>query len=855
MYFGKQFLEEWYANNNLQNFLEMKYPYSYLYNEEAGYFSEIDRYQFSLFGGSWLWNNFSYNGIKINDSFFTGNPLHKIETLNRAFLIDGIEREIAFHSFPLTTINKGKEYLAYNYGGLGDRIPFADEIVNTVAGHKTPQQRLQPPPTARRKVNYAIDYKFYLPLSFNSLQSSNTNNLPDYLFNLNLLNGSRNFLNYDHLAFSNTFSENYTHLSLAFEKVPSFSRQKKEDQKDNYNAYGILFDYNFRDRLFADFGYRENETATLNEFNTSLYYRGWINHGWIGKKTHYNHSIHLSTKEIVQNETNRQHNIFNITGKGLQPYYPNNKILNLLWNNSIHIKWTSVITYQSRLDTSFNFIQATLKEQFLPTYFQNRDTSLALYLSHLKANDTFYNILHHEQIFKWEPNKNKKSFSYWADLGVDIDSLLISTAASVSDNSESLFNISPRFTFFLQLIADPLKSWNIEIGRRNIPYNAEYVFFLSDGYLTRENYIWNDNNQNLKVDSGEVTDQLHSTGGGKYNGIANQFKQPHYYYIDIPFAFSLTKTPFKKMNPISTTAPNFKLPQDTPFSLMRNWIFSGNLHYRTFRDETYVVHDQTTSNKIQVVEDVTLKKDERGNQQLYTYSLGERRYLLTNLPTSLFPYSNNPLLNSPFYAGITLKISHFSPKIYFSFSLSAYLVNGINTYGNGSQYSGTGLINEYYADPNNQYKALGRYANDRAYIGRILFSYKILKNLSSILQIRYKDGEPFGSWSTYLDRETKQVAFYRHGVNGDNILLYNNLLYNNEEFGKREDNTWDFNLTFNYLWKYNYLQGKIFLSFYNFIDLGQAILEYALYDNLAHERVALELQTPGGIYLGITGEW
>ena len=220
-----------------------------------------------------------------------------------------------------------------------------------------------------------------------------------------------------------------------------------------------------------------------------------------------------------------------------------------------------------------------------------------------------------------------------------------------------------------------------------------------------------------------------------------------------------------------------------------------------------------------------------------------------NLPSNLFPDENNFLFNSPFYAGLTLKFSRLSRKMYFSLSFNAYLVNGISLNGNGSFYSSTGLLNENFANPNIQYKGLGRYSNDRGYIGKLLFSYKILNDLTSILQIRYKDGEPFGSWRTYIDSDSNQVAFYRINVNGDNLLLYDG------EFGKREDNTWDITITLNYYWKIFHLRGKAFFTIYNILDLGGAIAEYTLYDDLAKGRASLESQTPRGIYLGIESQW
>ena len=235
----KFFLQNWYPYRDLEDLLEMYYPYSVLHNEVTGYFSTIDHYRISFWGGSWLWNSYSYNGINIDDPFFTGTPLHKINTLNHDILIDANQQKILFNSFVLFPIDhnkikdriiKGKVRIGYNYGGIGDRVPFSDEIINTLANHSSAQQRIQPPPKERRKINYNIDYSFYRPV----ILSTNTLTLLNVSFN----NGSRKFLDYDYLGFSNTFSENYTKFSLSLDNIDLFSKNKKPFS-------GLLIDYTF----------------------------------------------------------------------------------------------------------------------------------------------------------------------------------------------------------------------------------------------------------------------------------------------------------------------------------------------------------------------------------------------------------------------------------------------------------------------------------------------------------------------------------------------------------------------------------------------------------------------------------
>ena len=314
----------------------------------------------------------------------------------------------------------------------------------------------------------------------------------------------------------------------------------------------------FRDRLFADRNYHQNETATLNEINMTGYY----SHPLFLKNI-WDTSIHFSYKNITQNETNRTRNIFDITGRGLEPFYPNNTITSLLWNNAFNMDFLSLLKYSSTLNTSLNFVITDLHEQRIPNYFLNRDTYTSLYVSHWQAEDFSYILLNSEHVISWKHRKANKIIT--TDFGFDANLLSI-------DLEEYLLDFSPRFTLLFKLLSKNQSYFQLELGRRNIKYNGDYARFLSDGYHSAENYIWEDANSNRQAENNEISTDLHSTTGSKYHSVGKDFKQPHYYYLDIPVGIDFAK----------------------------KWHFGVNLHYRTFRDEAYIVHDKATSkpNKI-----------------------------------------------------------------------------------------------------------------------------------------------------------------------------------------------------------------------------------------------------------------
>ena len=84
-FFGKQLLQY-----SIEALLENYYEGTVNQFLSTGDFSFADNYVFTFLGNSWLWNKYYYNGINVNDAFFSGKTYHKLPPLGNTLTLDAI---------------------------------------------------------------------------------------------------------------------------------------------------------------------------------------------------------------------------------------------------------------------------------------------------------------------------------------------------------------------------------------------------------------------------------------------------------------------------------------------------------------------------------------------------------------------------------------------------------------------------------------------------------------------------------------------------------------------------------------------------------------------------------------------
>ncbi len=788
------FSEDFFSTQLLEYSIESLFDFYYepVVNQllSTGDFSFADNYVFSFLGNSWLWNKYYYNDIAINDVFFSGQTYHKIPALGNSLTLNALKGTLAQKA----ERKKNFSYLQTTVGGLGGPIPFYKVFTDDYT--KETPAFIGDPPEETKNVNVGgqVYQRLITPLKIGE---------KDYiLLNDVFLNvQNRDFLFFDYGGFAGTFNETVANLTSINEFI----------FPDGTSSLGLLLTYDHRDHLFAEFYFNPENTANYDEFALTMYYKN-------NNLLKQNHGLTIATKDIEQNSDVSYYNIYNVTGEGIDPFYPSITTVELNQNSSFSYGFAAVeqdfFTIKGILNNSFLATLPKNNNSISATFFRTEagDNNRSLYVGESEHEETHSFLI--ENQLSVQINKIKKpGFHVEGEAGLDLDGFAV-----VSE--EGLARVSPFFNIGMNILNNNTHFLRIEIGRENIPFDSGYTTFLADGYQTTRNYLWDDNNDNFIYESSERSATLHSTSGGAYHDIKSSFKQPHYYYIDVPYTFNIDLK--------NNVVPFFSI--------------STSLHYRIFKNQVWVA---AVGN-----ENYCKTIDEK---PVCFSNYGEKNYTITNLPKEYFPSSNrNWFNNGPMYLGAIVKLALQGSFFYTSLSFNAFLVNGITTLGNGARHNSLGIINENLADPNQVYKNVGRLDTDRAYMGKWLVNIWPTPFMAITTTLRYQDGQPIGKWGYYLsdDPNNRNVALLRENVSGDNILLYGG------EFGTREDALWIFDLKFTFLFsiltKHDF---TLFLNFYNLLDIGRSLLEYSTFKPGGADREVLETQIPRGIHLGIKFEY
>jgi hypothetical protein len=234
----------------------------------------------------------------------------------------------------------------------------------------------------------------------------------------------------------------------------------------------------------------------------------------------------------------------------------------------------------------------------------------------------------------------------------------------------------------------------------------------------------------------------------------------------------------------------------------------------------------------------------------------EINYEVETMPQEIM--QSNFFTGTPFYASNTVKYQYTSSKILFSIAWQSYMMGGISTLGNGPLHNNIGVYSETSANPNiakattnpnERYKQVGRLNQDKAYVLRMMLSYRPTNFLSFAITGKFRDGQPFANYDTQFATDPNgntQLAVWNHNSKGINPL--------DGDFGCREDAFFNFDFMTQFTgkaWNHAYeLQAMV----YNFYDFGTELAEYTFLKSADGdvERRSMEICIPRGLM--VTGK-
>jgi len=596
--------------------------------------------------------------------------------------------------------------------------------------------------------------------------------------------GTRMFVDFDETGINGYYPESFFKVQMAGQLPLTLG---KLFDKSNY-----LFNVSHRQNMFKELYFSREESAQNDNYSFSFY--------GSKEKVNYNYTsgITLTTNIVRHNNLNFDRNLIDQDGEAFEPWYPDANTTELSHALTFKRKLTSNIhltfdSYNSILN--FNPTQRSFQNQI---YAENVNMPFqSLYVYEWKTNPFVSGLLENTLGLKTE-NKISTGLDFKANVDVTFDGLLLSSKSMLRANWQGQMGLyfHPGRWFSMEL----------NLSKSRVPFNMDDIRYLSNDYLNADIYYWKDSNNDQKYQANEKSTYFSSTGG-KYHNAVNNLKQPSYFVLDIPFYFRFGHHEFSVLNMYRKYYNNWTTRFDKPAD-----------QYGYF---------QTV-----------------GDKQIFFLNAGTVNYIVDYYP-EIYMKSNNAfnfLTNSPFYVSSTMKYQYSSPKFLFSFSWCSYMMTGISTLGNGPLHNNLGVYSETSANPNINYKLVGRLDQERAFVARLLISYKLTKNLSFALNGKFKDGQPFTTFITALATDANdnhQLAMWNDRTKGINPF--------DEDFGSRKDAFFNIDFRTSINGKILHHAFEIQLMVYNLIDFGTELAEYTFEPDMSVGRRALELNIPRGL--------
>jgi len=545
-----------------------------------------------------------------------------------------------------------------------------------------------------------------------------------------------------------------------------------------------------RNDLFSEFMFGEEEVATQHTYSAALY--GTKDFGPGGVLTT---GINWAMNDVRHNNLSFSRNIIDQDGEGFEPWYADGLTNEVNWAVNYHYEllpwlhlhldaYNSLMHFRPTTDTWTNDI-------YSQDYAESTPTSLCQYTW---TAGTFTSGLLENQLTLNARKRLGRSVEVQAQLAATLDAVILGSGRSVvSPNWEAMAGI--------HISNDKWFAMDVTLGHFRTRYSYEDVLYLSPEYM---------NGVATYAESGQVF----QTMGGRYHTPAAGLRQPSYAMLDLPVRFFFDSRHGRH-----------------EFSLLS----SLRLYY-----------DQWT----------TRFAGDAGQYGLYDngifyYNASVTQYEVVQMSDSHYP--DHFLMRNPLWLSNVAKYSYTGRHVFVSFSWQSYLLSGVSALGNGPLQNNLNALSESTANPNTllngenagEYHALGRLDQDRSFIARMQFGWRINDHWSLSVTGKFKDGTPFSNFRTavYTSAAGTQMAVYNMTTKGINII--------DNHFGRRKDAFFNFDLHARYRGAVKGIPVTLDATCYNVYDWGTELVEYTFEDQLTGglQRRALQLNIPRGIIL------
>ncbi|MDH3649627.1 MAG: hypothetical protein OEQ53_08080 [Saprospiraceae bacterium] len=610
---------------------------------------------------------------------------------------------------------------------------------------------------------------------------------------INLLAGSRQHTSFDHAGLSGVFPETYIDLA-AMGQLP-------------FGNWNYALGWKNRSHYLSEYGFNSAESAELTDWHLSLY-RKWTAPNHFSGSSGFN----FQTKKISHNDEDFARNVVDQDGEGFESWYPTHSGTSL----SHHFTLNKIFEALAGLSLTWESFNSLLWHRPLrplsshSVFHQTTEADFSsLYLYSFESKPFHSLLLENELRADYTCTSRNGRWIWMSQIGISLDGFRLEAGKS-KISSQLTMQVGIRHRF-------PHARLSMTLRKGRVPYSYDVLQFLSSDYLSGEIFYWDDTNQDHLFDANERGERFGLTGGN-VRKLGTGLRQPSIYSLTVPYLLAISN----------------------------HWEFGLTGDFQSFRNTWSVEYEQDLDEigSFHTISDLQIFRLDESSTP--TFRVVPFRTDLAEMATGKTSF----LFRHPFSSGVTMHLRHVSQKWWMYFSFRAYMAVGFGPLGNGAQVNQLHTLSENLANPNTYLHYYGRLDSDRSFISKFAISYQPNRKWTCVFQIKYKDGQPFNFFNTYLHQATDgqtQLSIWNEGVKGDNPFT--------GEFNSRTHGLW--NVEFRVARRIKLAGGwlRLQISGYNLLDLGLAIREYTFAPAVVWERHALDLELPRALSLTASYDW
>ncbi len=544
----------------------------------------------------------------------------------------------------------------------------------------------------------------------------------------------------------------------------------------------------------SELGYNSDETARLASVSAAVFGERYRD-----ENCDLRFGLLFESNRVEHNNLQFSRNLVDQDGEGFEPWYPDGDTREFTLSLDCDYHLNSWLDWHAETFNSILSFNPSRRTWENTVYLQRYGdaTAVDLYRYHWTSSAFIGALL--DNLMELRGKGDLNDWTQWrASAGFSSDGIWLAGGKSV---------FSPNWQVSGYLSAHPWHFLRTEISlsRHRMNFNSEQMFFLSEEYMNGVLQYASDG-------------QFLSGSGGQYHRAAEDLRQPSYLVFDLPV-----------------------------------WLTFGRHEISLLQSYRKYSHLWTVAYQPDKLSQIGMYQD--GIYYLY----GQKAYYMVQ-NQSAECFGDSWLTNSPYAVSSHVKYTYRGEKLLASVSWQSHLMSGLAALGNGVTSNNIGVLSESSANPNtylnpsnadSRYRALGRMDQDRAYICRILLSYRMNDRLTWVFNGKFKDGTPFTNYrvSTYTfpGANHTQAAVYRADTRGINPA--------DGHFGKRKDAFFNVDLRAVYRGEMkNYLY-EVEACCYNACDFGTELYEYCFDQDIPNARRSMALCIPRGVLLSFKLIW